>query len=62
MGAKIIRRGSLDHGHAIAICDSDECRDINGRPWQQAHPCGTVEGFRLAERDARDHNKARHSN
>lgn len=60
MAAQITKTGGPDSGHVTARCDAPECRDINGRPWAQMYSRRTVEGYRLAERDAADHNKARH--
>lgn len=61
MSAKIIKRGSSDYGYVSAECNSPECQDINGRPWIHSYSRRTVEGYTLAERDMKAHNKARHS-
>ena len=61
MSATIRKHGSPDYGYWIIQCDDPKCRDINGRPWQQAHSRRTVEGYHIAERNMRDHNGARHA-
>ncbi|MFS0832020.1 hypothetical protein ABC337_15320 [Arthrobacter sp. 1P04PC] len=60
-GATLRTVGSSDSGHTIAQCDAADCRDINGRPWQQMYSRRTIEGARLAARDMNDHNRTRHS-
>lgn len=59
--ATLRKKGSADYGYIIAQCDSPDCRDINGRPWQHAFSRRTVEGYTPAERDMNEHNNTRHS-
>lgn len=57
MTAQVVSKGPA---YVAAECDATECHDVNGRPWSQLYSRKTIEGARLAERDAKDHNKARH--
>lgn len=61
MTAQIVKTGSSDYGYVSARCGAEECRDVNGRPWSHMYSRRTVEGYRLAERDAADHNRVRHA-